>query len=497
MTTVAVQRPMWRDAPPPPGQTVAQGEFGIDPATYFPNSYWAKPIEDYTPYNDSRDPAATSRNWVINWCQQCGIDPVNGGNAATPVKLWSGATAKGWMGTSNPLYVVPRDQPIRTDVFHPPQDYDPSRWSTIGAPQFRDVIAEGIPLPIDAMVTANYNLVGTPTSGTVDLRVTDYNRQLEMIVPDVQWNETPASLTAKLSKVFAANGYDPAFPVAKGVNLNTAAGLQVDLTPGPFVVSIARQAMTPALAVKGVGDRWCNVYQPSTGKAWELFRVTRQGTYGEERNPDGMMPLNSVGWGGVVQGHVHQHIGTYRNRYNVYDEQIEHQQWGSDAISAVNLPFVDYHVYEQCIRDGTAYPFAVPASTGNAQKYPIPWLWPGTRADGTIGSATAPHPEFIPEGARLAFPHTSQVDDWIGTKVRPWMRPLAKAIQNHGCILRDKNAQAPSLQWRAYSMVGGSLDYKTLIQLADPNDTRSWDANYDMNSLPWHLAVVVHPDQSK
>jgi hypothetical protein len=450
--SVAVARPHWQtDALTTP----ELGGVPIDLDQFFPASYWQEPITDYTPYQHPSIPQANSANWVANLCNQMDIDPVTG--SRKPGALDS----KAWMGASNPLYVVPSGYPRR------PVTLRQSGLDTVGGAALSDLLNDGIPIPEDA-VTENQWQIDKFTSG-----------QFTLVLRDGPTVVTVGTVTPATSATNMADMIEAACGIRPSVTGTTLSVnyLFIRFPASRIMLSMTADTSSPTTRVRQLGDRWVNVYQPSTDSLWELYSCTRS-------DPEG--PLDSVGWGGVVLNRVSKHVGTYLYREDAAGRVLEHPQWSGNACSIVNVPWVDIDVYADCVARGVAYPTAIPLSLGHAQRTPIGFVWPATRGDGDNYN----RPDMIPEGARIVFPPGADF-----SRVRPEFMPMALAGQQYGFIPRDKTGLGVNLQLRNYgSVLAPKPSWTTVLTMYQE---RADAPNEYMMSLPWYQAIIVHPDQSR
>lgn len=491
------------------------GEVEIPMDQFFAaTSPWRKQITDWTPYDDPFYHAApaggawtpipadktVSRAWVEGLCAQMGFD------ANTGAFLPGASKSNAWMGASNPLYIVPADQPLRRMFL------DPNSYGTTGAGDLDRILQTGVPIPDDAVTENQWGvdvqIGGTvPTAGSLKLRVYD-GATLLGTTATINYDATAAFLDGELERIIGGAGVltgtgVPVTVTTKGVKLNSSgAGFQVVFSNPSKIrlesvdnttINATSTKDTPAIRVHGRGDRWVNVYQPSTDSLWELFRVTAS-------IPGG--PLDMVGWGGVILNRgswtnkVSEHSGTYQKRTELDGTVTGGSRWGGNATSTANVPFIDAKILAKVQAQGrdAVYPAAFPLSLGHAQASPRQYVWPATRGDGIDYNK----PGQIPEGARIAFPPTSAVMSWIDAKVRAEFRPLALAAVYHGIIPRDKTGSGCNLQIRNYGEIGSTgangTNWRDLLPLYQTTSDAAWQY---VSSLPWHLAVIVHPDQSR
>lgn len=500
MTTVAILSRQIEENLPRPGQTAAQAQvpldmgtgIGGDKGTYFPSSYWRNTIPDRTPYDDSTLRAkwdATypgrfqpgeilSDAYVRTLCDQAQVDRVRGGRRV------GGVASLAWLGPSNPLYVVPRDQPDRTI------QAKPSMHTTVGGGLLADML-KAVPLPEDAITQnpAIHKVVttGPNTTGSFDMGVY-YDRQKVGVVQGIRPSDTPKILKPKFDAVLSANGLNPTDVGILGQSIDVTPGLEIRFKIARYRLLKENDTCAPPIKAGDAGDRWANVFQPSKSKLVELFSVSPV-------DPTG--PLELASWGGVIDGHTQSHFGTFANRYDIYGRQLEHQQWGGNACSMVNLPWIDLDVLRDCISRNIVYPSAIPLSLGHAQATPIKYLWPATRGDGIEYG----RPDMIPEGARISL-HPSKAEQykvWLATKVSPEWLPVVRAIMGsgdagvedaYGAIPRDKTGSGVNLQLRGYMNYPGKSWPSVLTRYATDGNA----ANWYMMQIPWHLACVVHPE---
>ena len=157
-------------------------------------------------------------------------------------------------------------------------------------------------------------------------------------------------------------------------------------------------------------DQSMVVWQPSTDRMWEFFRL--------QRRRDGW----HARWGGAMRN-VSQSDGTYRRS----SWPGASGRWGATATS---LPLIAGLILTPEMRSGHI-DHAVALSVGAARRGV--YSWPARRSDGVDPSPTA-----IPEGARFRLDPTL---DLSKRKMPRITRALAVAAQRYGIVVTNQTGQ--------------------------------------------------------
>jgi hypothetical protein len=158
------------------------------------------------------------------------------------------------------------------------------------------------------------------------------------------------------------------------------------------------------------------IYQPSTKRYWELWKAEKTGrktTDSARRTVDEWR----TAWGGKIDD-----LSTSPG----YFPTIAGQKFGTAATGLALLAGL-ITIEEQ--RRGVIE-HAIHFAIVNARKWDV-WAHPAQRSDGNVDS-----PDAIPEGVTFRLPADLDLD---AMKLGPYCLMIAKAVQKHGMVLRDKS----------------------------------------------------------
>ncbi len=218
----------------------------------------------------------------------------------------------------------------------------------------------------------------------------------------------------------------------------------------------------PADAVPGkVSDRTINIYQPSSGELWELWRARKDAAGNWE-----------VGVGGLIKdvsqsdGIFPPHNGTAATGDSLFSTQIR--------IEELQLGQIDHPMELDLTKTSVLAPGVIPANTPGAQHS---YSWPAKSNDGIDYGATA-----IPEGLRFRLPANLNLAPYHLT---PVAHMIAVAAQKYGFIVMNTG---PDVQVR----LGNPQPY---IAAGLPNPYKkifgkyfgvSGYSRYVMANFPWN-----------
>jgi hypothetical protein len=157
-------------------------------------------------------------------------------------------------------------------------------------------------------------------------------------------------------------------------------------------------------------DQSMVVWQPSTDRMWEFFRL--------QRRPDGW----HARWGGAIRN-----VSLSDGRYQRSSWPGASARWGATATS---LALIGGLILTPELRSGHIN-HAIALSVGSARQGL--YSWPAERTDGVNPSPTA-----IPEGARFRLDPTL---DLSKRKMPRITRALAVAAQRYGIIVTNQTGQ--------------------------------------------------------
>lgn len=221
------------------------------------------------------------------------------------------------------------------------------------------------------------------------------------------------------------------------------------------------------------GDGEAVVYQPSTGKMWEFWRVQKTGA----------KVLNSAGksvdeWGANWGGRM-DNIATNPGYWVTTPDGYKF------GATASGIPFLAGLITIDEVQRGAIdhiVGFALPETLGER------WSYPAQRTDGETYGADA-----IPEGAIFRLPASLNLD---AMDMDPFARMIAKAVQKHGMILWDISgvvgfrAENPANKYadgHPFWKEGGILRCPAGADATDPNNQIIYEcwAPVRLRDFPW------------
>ena len=205
------------------------------------------------------------------------------------------------------------------------------------------------------------------------------------------------------------NTYQYSTPVYTVPADQPTVSVKLDTSPSPQATALRaswqQQVPIPPNAKAAAGtDEHMVIYQPSTDRMWEFWKMTQQA--------DGW----HAQWGGSMDD-VSTNPG--------YFTSPTPSNWGATATS---LPLLGGLIRPSELAAGHIdHAIAMAIPNARAQYF----TWPAQRTDGQVSSATA-----IPEGQRFRLDPTLD----LGTiPMSPLVRMIAVAAQKYGMIVRDKS----------------------------------------------------------
>ena len=215
------------------------------------------------------------------------------------------------------------------------------------------------------------------------------------------------------------------------------------------------------------------VYQPSTGKMWEFWRVRRTGA--KVANSAGKSVDEwGANWGGRMDN-IATNPGDWVTTPDGY-------KFGT---TASGIPFLAGLITIDELQRGAIdhiIGFSLPETLGER------WSYPAQRTDGGTYDADA-----IPEGAIFRLPARLNLDEM---DMDPFARMIAKAVQNHGIILWDISgvvgfrAENPANKYpdgHPFLKEGGILRCPAGADVPDPNNQviyQCWPPER-LQGFPW------------
>ena len=199
-------------------------------------------------------------------------------------------------------------------------------------------------------------------------------------------------------------------------------------------------------------DQEAVIYQPSTGKVWEFWKMQLVGAGSNITSSScGLVGEWGARWGGRMDS-VSTNPG-----YFLTEGGDWHTTTGVKyGTTATGLAFLGGIMTIEEQQRGVIN-HAIGISLVNVLNYPR-WAFPANRSDGVTVSTNV-----LPEGARLRFPAGLDLD---AINMHPYARMIAKAVQKYGMFVWDKagavsfRAENPANQYPAgnpYTKVGGIL----------------------------------------
>lgn len=221
------------------------------------------------------------------------------------------------------------------------------------------------------------------------------------------------------------------------------------------------------------GDAEAVVYQPSTGKMWEFWRIQKTGA----------KAVNSAGksvdeWGANWGGRM-DNIATNPGYWVTTPDGYKF------GATASGIPFLAGLITIDELKRGAidhVVGFALPETLAER------WSYPAQRTDGNSHGADA-----IPEGAIFRLPARLNFDEM---DMDPFARMIAKAVQKHGMILWDISgvvgfrAENPANRYpdgHPFWKEGGILRCPPGVDASDPNNQVIYEcwAPERLRGFPW------------
>jgi hypothetical protein len=240
---------------------------------------------------------------------------------------------------------------------------------------------------------------------------------------------------------------------------------------------LAAVPIPPGFVESPGGDGEAAIYQPSTGKYWEVWIASKTGA--TTVNSAGQtVPQWQAWWGGHIPN-----LAVNRGWFET-DPNIGY----NFGTTATGLPFLAYTVTVADWRAGVInHPLGIALVDAVAYDY----YPPAQRTDGnTTGDL-----RLLPEGAWLRLPASLDID---AMDMTPMARMLAKAAQKYGMVVWDRagavalRAENPTGQYAGndpYSGPGGIFG----VQPGDDiGDEKFWpDSGHLIAGFPWGSLQVL------
>lgn len=218
------------------------------------------------------------------------------------------------------------------------------------------------------------------------------------------------------------------------------------------------------------------IYQPSTGKYWEFWKMQKTG----------QKVKNSAGaevdeWGARWGGHIED---LSRNP-GYFVTTKEGYKFGTQATSLAFLAGII--TIDDQLRGEVDHALHILLVECMKWEY---WSHPAQRSDGHIDPSANPY--AIPEGAIFRLPADLDLDTM---KMDPYARMIAKAVQKYGMIVSDK---AGGTVFRAENPAGryASDPYKWIFR--GRNDKEATYPAYErLRSFPWSKLQLLKLKMNK
>ncbi|WP_426413195.1 hypothetical protein [Bradyrhizobium ganzhouense] len=233
------------------------------------------------------------------------------------------------------------------------------------------------------------------------------------------------------------------------------------------------------------GDAEAVVYQPSTGKMWEFWRIQKTGA----------TAVNSAGkrvdeWGANWGGRM-DNIATNPGYWVTTPDGYKF------GATASGIPFLAGLITIDELQRGAidhVVGFALPETLAEH------WSYPAQRTDGNTHGADA-----IPEGAIFRLPAGLNLDQM---DMDPFARMIAKAVQKHGMILWDISgvvgfrAENPANRYpdgHPFWKQGGILRCPAGVDASDPNNQVIYEcwAPERLRDFPWDKLQALKTRMAK
>ena len=315
----------------------------------------------------------------------------------------------------------------------------------------------------------------SPTLSTTTLAATGTSpAQPSVFAPTSVWNaplasnaaldaQSPTYVSDLLSQISSyglwMNTYQYSTPVYTVPAGQPTVPVKLDTSPSPQATALQaswqRVPIPPNAKAAAGSDEHMVVYQPSTDRMWEFWKMTLQA--------DGW----HAQWGGSMAS-VSSSPG--------YFTAPTPSNWGATATS---LPLLGGLIRPSELAAGHIdHAIALALPNTRAQYF----TWPAQRTDGNVYSATA-----IPEGQRFRLDPNL---DLSTIKMSPLVRMIAVAAQKYGMIVRDKSGSV--------TLYGEDTSAEGL-----PNPyygTTGWFqgqyVNNLLNAFPWSHLEALHDTMS-
>jgi hypothetical protein len=316
------------------------------------------------------------------------------------------------------------------------------------------------------------SIASSPATVTVD--ATRFpSQQGQLFASDSPWNQplpanapvdpTSPARVAALVDGFQQSGHAPwintssySVPVYRVPADQPTARVTLDDAAVPALQQAWAAVPIPESAAPAPGtDAHLVIYQPSTDKMWEFWRLSKQ--------PDGF----HADWGGAM-ANVSSNAGYYSSAAWPGLSQWEGGDWGSTASS---LPAIAGLMTIDELQAGHI-DHALAVATTTACTW---FVWPARRTDGDSSD-----PNCLPEGAHLRLDPRL---DLTTLNLPPIALIMARAMQKYGIIVRDTS-------WSSFNF------YAEQPQGADPYNGPNgifagWNIWDFLPTIPWnHLQLL-------
>jgi hypothetical protein len=452
---------------------------------------------------DSVDlPDADSPHWIASLCTQMGFDPNTPSGNQRPNYLPTHSDGQAWIRREgDPLLIVEDDQPYRQFQF----PFAATLEHVARLKAVHDAIG-GMPVPLDAEGSNNpdkYIHVYQPSqdrffqlyqANTVDFATTTLEFEdgipasgsftmlltySDNVIPDftftvgpIPFNVTAAQIKTLIDNSLTASGFR--FTQSLGsTGANRVSPIGGPLNSAPIVLQFGHAS--PLKAV------WCRVTSSTLDAG--TVKITHHNAGPVAKLSTGAI-ITPYGDGLGTKAGVSEHPAVYRDRSDAGFFWEDSRQGGSATQMEWMAGIPTWEEVAAAQAAGTGLDHAIPFVVGHAQASPLWRVAPATNSDGDIAN----RPDYIVEGARVAFP--PGVDLSYVEATYPEIMWLAITMRDYGLLIHDKTGSGCEFILRRAGWTGKPNRWVELLPLYTQT---SRAAHLYMQALPWHKAEVIDP----
>lgn len=226
-------------------------------------------------------------------------------------------------------------------------------------------------------------------------------------------------------------------------------------------------------------DQEAIVYQPSTGRYWEFWKMAPTGA--KVRDSAGRL-VDEWGarWGGRIDD-LGSSPGYFEDPSLRWDSG-EGIRYGTAATGIALLGGLMTIEEQRRGRIEHVVHLAIPEPRAGQ------WAFPAHRTDGIVPPSENPH--ALPEGATLRLPAHLDLD---AMDMDPYARMIAKAVQRHGMVIRDRSGAVTLYGENPGARQAESPYHRKGGILRCPEGKYEWEcsAASRLEGFPWHRLQVL------